>query len=182
MLGIFNEVNFINSDISVVLERAQYSDTLYNFLREGKDYRGLKRSIQKIVEASNLSDDEIKSDTKNIVRIAKRAIQIILDILSLARDTTDGVIHIVGFVGHLFGGLNIVNWFMWLIGSKIIGLVLRLLRLAVDTLEYNSCEKEAKQIVKLLKDKAESTDNADLKKQCLQNANKLEKAIIKYDR
>ena len=184
--GIFNEVKFMGYVTNIPLaEGAKFDWFLNNFLKEGHDYKGLKAAMKKVVDAAELSDEELSENPNKYMNFAKRALQIILDIIAVGIDS-------VSNVGNLFIYANMVvapasfmasfspmGWLMWMIGFILTKLVDRLLRLAIDKAEFKKCKEEAESIVQLLKDKAAKTDDKDLKEKYLNHAKKL-KSRIKY--
>lgn len=182
--GIFNEVNFISGNIITLNEGARFDWALNNFLKEGKDYKGLKKAMQKVQEATDLSDEELVKDPSKFMKIAKRALQIILDILAMSID-------VVQTVGNFFVWINMITpfvkfspkgWLIWMIGFILTKLVDRLLRLVVDKAEFKQCKNDAEEIVKLLRDKADKTNDKELKTKYKEEADRLKKKIKYYSK
>lgn len=182
--GIFNEVNFVNGNVVALNEGAKFDWFLNNFLKEGKDYKGLKKAMSKVQEAVDLSDEELAKDPSKFMEISKRALQIILDILSMSID-------VVQAIGNFFVYINLIapftkfspkGWLMWMIGFILTKLVDRLLRLAVDKAEFKHCKTEAEGMVKLLRDKADKTNDRELKAKYREEADRLKKKIKYYSK
>lgn len=182
--GIFNEVNFIGGNVMALNEGARFDWALNNFLKEGKDYKGLKKAMSKVQEAIDLPDEELAKDPSKFMKISKRALQIILDILAMSID-------VVSTVGNFFVYINLIapfakfspkGWLMWMIGFVLTKLVDRLLRLAVDKVEFKQCKNEAEEMVKLLRDKADKTNDKELKAKYKEEADRLKKKIRYYSK
>ena len=63
-----------NADLikqSAILEGAKIDWVLKNFLEEGQDYKGLKKEVNKIIEANNLPKDQIKAKAKDLYIFVK---------------------------------------------------------------------------------------------------------------
>lgn len=179
--GIFNEVEFIsNSSIKSLNEGARFDYYLTNFLKEGGDYKGLKASMKKVIKAVNLSDEEFKQNSNKIINIAKRTIQIILDIICVGVDAIEGFG--TGMLLVYTGPFNVINWLIWMIGFILTKLVTRVLRLAVDTAEYKSCLKEANQLVEILENKASSIDGEKEREKYNKQIDILKKKIKFYSK
>ena len=182
--GIFNEVNFINGNVIVLNEGAKFDWLLNNFLKEGKDYKGLKKAMAKVQEAVNLSDEELAKDPSKFMKTSKRAIQIILDILAMGIDVVQTVGNFFVYINFLvpFTKFSPKGWLIWMIGFILTKLIDRLLRLAVDKAEFKQCKNEAEEVVKLLRDKADKTNDKDLKDKYREEADRLKKKIRYYSK
>jgi len=182
--GIFNEVEFINDNIITLNEGAKFDWFLNNFLQEGNDYRGLKKAMQKVKDSVDLSDEELSKDLNKYMNFGKRAIQIILDILSIGIDVVETIGNFFVYINAIapFAPFSIKGWLLWMIGFIITKLIDRLLRLAIDTAEFKKCKSEAEDMVKLLRDKADKTDDKELKTKYREEANRLKNRIKYYSR
>ena len=182
--GIFNEVRFIAEDVLPINEGAKFDWFLNNFLKEGKDYKGLKRAMQKVQEATDLSDKELAKDPSKFMKISKRALQIILDILAMGIDAVQTIGNFFVYINLIapFAKFSIKGWLVWMIGFISTKLVDRLLRLVVDKAEFKQCKNEAEEMVKLLRDKADKTDDKELKVKYREEADRLKRKIRYYSK
>lgn len=183
--GIFNEVKFIGGDVVPLNEGAKFDWALNNFLKEGKDYKGLKKAMQKVKDATELSDEELMKDPNKYMTFGKRALQVILDILALGVDifqTVGNFLVYINVMANPFLKFSFKSWLIWMIGFILTKLIDRLLRLAVDTAEFKQCKTEAEAMVKLLRDKADKTNDKELKAKYREEADKLKKKIKYYSK
>lgn len=182
--GIFTEVKFIDGDMVSLNEGAKFDWSLNNFLKEGKDYKGLKNAMQKVKDAADLSDEELSKNPNKYMIFGKRALQIILDILAMGIDVFQTIGNFFVYINFLvpFAKFSIKGWLIWMIGFILTKLVDRLLRLTIDTAEFKQCKNEAEDIVKLLRNKAEKTDDKELKAKYREEADRLKKKIRYYSK
>ena len=174
----FNNEDLIRS--AAILEGAKLDIALKNFMKEGKDYKGLKKDLRDIIKANNMDDSDLKTAHNGLMHACKRVLQILSDIESM--------LMVPGIIG--FGGKDMVSSFIsaglyrshisiivTFIVSFIIG---RLMRLLCDTIEFKTLKKDAESIIEKLRTMAKDSSNEDLKKKYNTEADRLEESIKKY--
>ena len=175
---------------AALLEGAKIDIALKNFIDEGEDYKGLKRELKKIIDANNMSKEELQTGKNGFMHVCKRILQILLDIsicisTGFEIGTTIAAVANVGQINKvlaLFGGkVSVASIIIKSIAKLIVGFIInRLLRYAVDAIEFAELKKDAKTIVEDLRTmakKAESKKDAD---KFNKEADRLEDAIAKY--
>lgn len=179
---------------SCLLEGAKMDLLLKNFIKEGKDYKGLKSDLNEIIKANNMDDKQLTSKGKGFLHICKRILQILVDIDSMllpvntASNIAIGVrmAKDVNMAAAMFGATAsvalapvIIKAIITLIVNFIIN---RLLRLAIDAIEFSVIKSDAEEIVKELRKMAENTNDNKLKKKYDSEADRLEQSIEKYSK
>lgn len=180
---------------SCILEGAKIDMTLKNFLKEGKDYKGLKKDLREIIRANDLDTDELQTDRKGFMHICKRILQVTYDLGAVVGGVL-GVADIIsaGTIGagyaSLFGGtagavMSSATVFIviFAIISYVIGFIInRLIRFAVDSVEFNTLKKDCNKIVDQLEDLANKTNDKKKADKYRKEAQRLKDSIRKYDR
>ena len=176
-----------NADLikqSAILEGAKIDWVLKNFLEEGQDYKGLKKEVNKIIEANNLPKDQIKSKGKGLIHICKRILQIIgdLNVCAAIGATASNI-----FIGTKFiaagsaaaGSVLITGTIVIFIVGFIIN---RILRYCYDSAEFNAISTDAVEIIQTLRKHAKETNDAKLSAKLNKQADNLQKALNKYSK
>lgn len=175
----FGDENLVRQ--SAILEGAKMDMALKNFMKEGKDYKGLKKDLRDIMKANNMSDKDLETGKKGLLHACKRILQVLSDI--------ESALMIPGAI--ISGGLTLPMVFAMpaagiplLIGyivSYIVAFICsRLFRLLWDTIEFKTLKEDAESIVEDLRDMAKNTSNDSLKKKYNAEADRLEESIKKY--
>ena len=169
---------------SAILEGSRIDLALKNFLKEGKDYKGLKNDLRTIIDANNLDDKYLTSGSSKFIHICKRIIQVLLDIDAAVIPAAA----VAGGVGSavaatMVGGISIPLVIIIAILDFVVSFIVnRLLRYLVDTIEFDTIRNDTKEIISDLRSKADDTDDEKLKKKYLENANKLSEALKKHSK
>lgn len=175
---------------AALLEGAKIDIALKNFIDEGEDYKGLKRELKKIIDANNMSKDELKTGKNGFMHTCKRILQILIDIDSiLTLGLNSGIaattaIHLskANKVLAIFGGkVSIAGYIIKSIVQIVVLFIInRLLRYAVDAIEFAELKKDAKAIVEDLRTMAKKADSKKDADKFNKEADRLEDAIAKY--
>ena len=169
---------------SAILEGSRIDLALKNFLKEGKDYKGLKNDLRTIIDVNNLDDKYLTSGSSKFIHICKRIIQVLLDIDAAVIPAAA----VAGGVGSavaatMVGGISIPLVIIIAILDFVVSFIVnRLLRYLVDTIEFDTIRNDTKEIISDLRSKADDTDDEKLKKKYLENANKLSEALKKHSK
>jgi len=170
---------FGNEDLirsSAILEGAKFDLALKNFMKEGKDYKGLKKDLRDIIKANDLDEDKLKTGHKGFMHACKRICQVLEDIGSIT-----GPISVVGgaVVPMLIGGNPVA--LLSAIASAVVSFIIsRLFRFLWDTIEFNAIKEDAETIVSDLRRLAKKTEDKKLKDRYNAEADRLEESIKKY--
>lgn len=172
---------------SVLTEGAKFDLLLKNFLKEGEDYRGLKKDLKEIIAANDMSDEQLRSKGKGFLHVCKRVLQILQDInvpFSIGFNTTS-MIAKASVISKLAASLgvtvNVVPIFVGGIVGMIVGIIInRLFRLAIDAVEFDRLKKDAEDIVRELRSMAKK--NPKMAKKYNSEADRLEASIKKYSK
>lgn len=158
-----------------LLEGAKFTMWVDNFLKEGKDYKGLKSELRKVMDANDMSNERLKTGRKGFMHACKRILQILMDI---------GLTSFTGVAGvYTLGTILIPPLFIGGIISIILTIVInRLLRFAVDSVEFNSIKEDSEDIVDQLRTNAKNTKDKKLAKKYSDSADRLEEAIKKHSK
>ena len=168
-----------------LLEGAKFDLLMKNFLKEGKDYKGLKADLKEIIEANDLDDSKLASKGKGLLHVCKRVLQICCDIDAAVGAGIGGVGIGAGIVGLLASGaapIALIPIIYCIVGFIVSFIINRLIRLLVDHIEFDTVKKDAQDIVSDLRKQARSTDNKKLADKYTAEADKLEAAIAKYSK
>lgn len=176
---------FDNDDLvrqAAILEGAKFDMALKNFMKEGKDYKGLKKDLRDIMKANNMSDENLETGKNSILHACKRVVQILADLES-ALIIPGAVIGTAGTIPAMLAmpAVGVPVFIGSIIGYVIGFIVSRLMRLLWDTIEFKTLKDDATEIVKELRTMAENSKNDTLKKKYKAEADKLEDAIKKYN-
>lgn len=172
-----------------ILEGAKFDLFFSNFLKEGKDYKGLKKDLNDIIKANSLSTDKLKTGKNGIMHKCKRVIQILLDISGVL--CTGGDIVSIGIMGISsirnsktdIDPRNLFKLIKMGLGFVIGFLITKVLRFAVDSVEFKSIEKDCKTIISDLNkasNKAKKNGDNELADHYDNEAKRLEKALKVY--
>lgn len=163
---------------AAVLEGAKLDLTLKNFMKEGKDYKGLKKDLRDIIKANNLDDKDLKSGKRGFMHICKRILQVTEDLNNVINPISQ--IGSVAINTALLGAINptvLISAIITIVINFIAG---RLFRLLWDTIEFNTIKGDAESIVSDLRRMAKNTNDPKLKKKYESEADRLEESIKKY--
>lgn len=166
---------------SALLEGAKIDLGLKNLFKEGKDYKGLKKDVNEIISANNLSKDELRSKGKGFMHICKRILQVCEDLLLLFNiaGNTSKVAAVIA-VGVTPVGVTMI--ISTIVGGVIGFIINRLFRYLWDTAEFSAIKKDAEDIVSDLRRQAKKTDNKKYAEKLNKEADKLEDSIAKYSK
>ena len=177
---------FGNADLirqSAILEGAKIDWKLKNWLREGKDYKGLKKEVKEIIKANDLDDSDLRGNGRKFMHICKRILQICEDIgIAIGAGTAIGQMATglaVSAVSPIIG----VSYIVGTIVGFVIGFIInRLFRYLWDTLEFNNMKEDAENIVSDLRRNARKAENKKMADKFNSEADRLEAAIKKYSK
>lgn len=165
---------------SAMLEAAKMDMKLKNWLKEGEDYKGLKADVKKLIAANNLDDSKLKTGKKGLMHICKRILQVMYDIsLPVAGVSTAATVAGAFFLGPVAGVASLIGS---IVGFVIGFIINRLLRLAVDTVEFDAIRDDAYDIKDQLERKAKDEKNEKLAEKYKKEAEKLGEAIKRYSK
>lgn len=169
-----NNIDLIRQQ--ALLEGAKFDLMLNNYVNEGKDYKGLKKELKAIMKANKMSDEELKTGKKGILHSCKRAVQIILDLISVSL--------VGGAVGWGISSLILIpSAFLIPVLRFVLAFITsRLFRLAADAVEFDAIKKDAKKIVSDLRSNAKKSKDKSTSKKLNREADKLEFTIEKYSK
>lgn len=170
---------FGNSDLvrtSALLEGAKFDTWIKNFFKEGEDYKGLKKDLQEIVAANNMSEEGLKSKGKGFMHTCKRILQVMYDIDGMTIPAMGGM-RIAASIAA--GPVFVIGGIVSLVISFIVN---RLMRYLVDTVEFNTIQKDAEKIVSDLRREASKAENPEIAAKYNAEAERLEKSIEKYSK
>ena len=169
---------------SAILEGAKIDWALKNFLKEGQDYKGLKKEVNKIIEANNLPKDQMKSKGKGFMHICKRILQIMEDAGVIAGIGTSVSNISVGAKIIAAGGATIGSgMIIGTIVGFIVGFIInRILRYCYDSAEFNAISTDAIEIMQTLRKQAKETNDAKLSAKLNKQADDLQEALNKYSK
>lgn len=151
-----------------------------NFMREGKDYKGLKQLINDVADECNKSGDTIyaegKSGARKFLHICKRILQVLLDVGTLCALGFSGMTLASGIIGVFTAGPGALLTAILTIIHIVIGIIVsRAERYAVDFVEYRNAVGDAKSVVKELEAlKTTKTDPKAIERidKCIDKINK----------
>lgn len=176
-----------------LLEGAKLDLTLKNFLKEGQDYKDLKKNIKELVKAYDLNDEDLISGKRKLLHICKRILQVLSDIESvlIVGGSSAGAVAIlfsmtaedVAMAGGI--GATIFEMGAGLIFVAIITFIYyfleRLFRVLVDYVEFDTIRKDANNIIDQLEDNAKKSKDKKLKKEYKEKAEELKNKLRKYE-
>lgn len=144
---------------AAILEGAKldllFRNFIKNFMKEGKDYRGLRSLLNDVADECSKSGDIIRNEgrtgARKFLHVCKRILQVLIDIsaacsMGFSGGMLIGTIagaFIVGPAALLMGALQII--------AVVINLMInRLLRFAVDCAEYSNATDDARDTIREL--------------------------------
>ena len=162
-----------------LLEGAKFDLLLKNFLKEGKDYKGIKGLLKEIAEETNKDKEQIKLEGKSggrkFLHLCKRALQILEDIASKAAGIAasnalaNGMSASLGMgkaigTGAAVGG--VAGAVVFGLISVIVGVLInRAIRFGADYLEFNQVKEDANKVISDLEDiKSKATDKKEIER------------------
>lgn len=157
---------------AALLEGAKIDWVLKNFLKEGEDYKGLKKDLKEIIRANDLDDRHLKTEDE-AMHICKRILQVSQDLAIIN------------------GGVTVVSYALTLNPAMILGSIIgfvigfiinRLLRYSWDTIEFDAIKKDSETIVSDLRRSAKKATEPKIVKKLNNEADRLEEAIEKYSK
>ena len=169
---------------SAILEGAKIDWALKNFLKEGQDYKSLKKEVNKIIEANNLPKDQMKSKGKGFMHVCKRILQILQD-ACIAGGTAMTVSNIsIGAKIVAAGGAVVGSGIIaGAIAGFVVGFIInRILRYCFDSAEFNAISTDAIEIIQTLKKQAKDTNDVKLAAKLNKQADDLQEALNKYSK
>lgn len=185
--SLFSECNYDPTLIerAAILEGAKLDLKLQNWLKEGEDYKSLKKDVREIVKANNLDDSELKSGKDGFMHTCKRILQCLEDILILTSGISAGTGVAAGITATVVSGNPV--FLLTSVLPNILGFVIgfiinRLERLLWDTIEFNTIKKDAETIVSDLRATAKKCENKKMAEKFNSEADRLEKSIEKYSK
>lgn len=182
-------------EYSALLEGAKIDLALQNFLKEGKDYKGLKKDVKDIIKANDLDPDNYRSKGKGFMHVCKRILQVCEDIAVPLGIGTD-VASIAGGLkmaskanaaAAAFGLASVAVSPMTIVINGIITLVIsfiinRLFRYLLDTIEFNTIKEDAIDVVRDLRISASKANDPKIAEKFNKEADRLEESIKKYSK
>lgn len=184
-------------ETAALLEGAKLDLALKNFLKEGKDYKGLKSDVQKLVDMYDLDDRKLISGRNAAMHLIKRILQVLADI-EAAITIGAGIPTVVGtgvataltFKTAADAGLAVSTGAVaaGITGAVLYSIVIfiiyflwnRLWRLIYDSVEFYVIEKDANEVIDELKDLASECKDKKRKKKYEEEAEKLRKKLKEY--
>lgn len=175
-----------------LLEGAKFDLLLKNFLKEGKDYRGIKGLLKEIAEETNKDKEQIKLEGKSggrkFLHLCKRALQILEDIgfaisiplgginiaskaagVAASNALANGISASLGMgkavgTGAAVGG--VAGAVVFGLITLIVGLLInRAVRFGADYLEFNQVKEDANKVISDLEDiKSKATDKKEIER------------------
>lgn len=160
---------------SAILEGAKFDLALKNFLKEGKDYKGLKAAVKEVIRANDLPRDDLKTGKNGFMHAIKRILQVLQDV-SIITGSIQGVAQLFIVSG------NPILFISTLVGFVVGVFINRLLRYAYDTIEFNAMKDDAEEVISMLEANASKAKDPKLKKRYNDEANKVREALKKYSK
>ena len=145
-----------NADLihqSALLEAAKMDAVLKNFMKEGKDYKGLKKDLNTILEANDLPKEEFGRKSSKLLHVCKRVLQVCYDLDAA----------IAGVAGAA-GTITIAATMPAMLPMYIISLVVaficnRIMRYIVDTVEFKNLEGDINNIISDMREAAKNCED-----------------------
>lgn len=175
---------------SAILEGAKLDLALKNFLKEGQDYKSLKKDLNEIIKANDISDEALRSDGRKLLHVCKRVLQYAYDISAI-------IVPVVG-AGEIASktviGAKIVKTGLMapagltvtvvcsIIGYVVGFIINRLIRFLIDTVEFKTVKEDAEDVVRELRSNAKKANDPKLAKKMESEADRLEASIAKYSK
>lgn len=198
---IFESVRFLNEfdEMKTLSEGAKFDLFASRFAQEGEDYTEIKKLVEKVAKDSKLDDKEIQKHSKGVVYNIKRCLQVACDIVSNASSgasTATSIKYIKDVskttafskavnaagetvtVSNDFENKLIDNKYVHsLITILVAFLCSRVIRYCVDTVEFASIRKDAREMITALREKAKDTTNEKAAEKMRDQADKIEREI-----
>lgn len=168
----FNDTGLINQ--SAMLEAAKMDTALQNFMKEGKDYKGLKKDLNTILEAYDLPKEEFGRKSDNMLRVCKRVIQICLDLYA-AIALGIGAAGVVAFATTMNAALPI-----YIIKFVVRFICDRFIRYLVDTAEFEKLKGDVNNIIDDMRAAAKNYEDEKHAAKLNSAADKLEASLRKH--
>lgn len=159
---------------SAMLEAAKMDGALKNFMKEGKDYKGLKKDLNTIIAAYDLPKEEFGRKSNKLLHVCKRILQVCYDLDAAigAGVAAGGAVAMIATMPAMLP-VYIISW--------VIGFICnRLLRLLVDTVEYKNLEGDVQGIVTDLRAAAKKSEDEKRAAKMNAAADKLEESLAKH--
>jgi len=170
-------------------EGAKIDFLLKNFLKEGEDYRGLKKDLREIIKANDLDESKLTTGHKGFLHVCKRILQVLADIDVPFMAGQTGVriaanIKLAKTLAATVGGkVSIPAIVVRAIVSFVISfLINRLWRLLYDHIEFSALKKDAEEIKAQLEDNAKKSKNDSVRKHYEKQAERVQDMIDKYSK
>ena len=168
----FNDTGLIHQ--SAMLEAAKMDAALQNFMKEGKDYKGLKKDLNTILMAHDLSDEDFGRKSNNLLHVCKRILQVCYDL--------DGVFAgVIGTGGAVAIAATMPAMLPIYIVSFVVGFICnRLMRYLVDTVEFKKLEGDVNNIIDDMRAAAKNCEDEKRAAKLNSAADKLEASLRKH--
>ena len=156
-----------------LLEGAKFDMTMKNFMKEGEDFKGLKKELKEIMKMNDMDDSELQSNVNSPAHVVLRILQILEDLC---------VVYSIGVGGTqiILSGFNPIILIGSIIGFAIGFLINRVFRFLWDSIHFNVIKKDCENIVLQLRKMSKDTKDSKLQKKYSDEADRLEAAIEKY--
>lgn len=172
---------------SAILEGAKLDMCLKNFLKEGQDYKSLKKDLNDVIKANNISDESLRSNGRKLLHVCKRILQYTYDIANIAfpiagagqAGATINKLAKSGMVSTTGITVTVISSIIVFVINFIIN---RLLRLLVDTVEFKTVKEDAEDVIKELRSNAKKANDPKLAEKMESEADRLEASVIKYSK
>ena len=198
---IFESVRFLNEfdEMKTLSEGAKFDLFASRFAQEGEDYTEIKKLVEKVAKDSKLDDKEIQKHSKGIAYNIKRCLQVACDIVSNASSgaTTASSLKYIKDVSKTTAFSQVVNsagrtvtvsndfenklinnkYVHSLITILVTFLCSRVIRYCIDTVEFASIRKDAREMVTTLREKAKDITNEKAAGKMRDQADKIEREI-----
>ena len=168
----FNDTGLIHQ--SAMLEAAKMDTVLKNFMKEGKDYKGLKKDLNTILEANDLPKEEFGRKSSKLLHVCKRVLQVCYDL--------DAAIGGVVATGGIVAAAATMPAMLpsYIIGYVIAFICNRLLRYAVDVVEFKNLEGDVNNIISDMRAAAKNCEDEKRAAKLNASADKLEESLRKH--
>lgn len=202
--SIFESVDFLNEsdyffDMSFV-EGAKFDLFNNRYSLEGEDYTKIKNLLNQTVKDSKMDKKYIQKHSRGIVYNIKRTLQVVCDVVGIGtniattstsvdfiRKANSKSIHKVDILDK--NGTPIeLDFNRTLLQRKYINSILvflitflcsRIIRYCVDVAEFASIRKDAKEMVKILRDKAKDAKDEKIAAKMRDQADRIENELEK---
>ena len=172
---------------TAILEGAKLDMSLKNFLKEGQDYKGLKKDLNEIIKANDISDESLRSNGRKLLHVCKRILQCTYDIANIVTPIAGA--GQIGFSASALARSGMISaaGLTTTVISSIIALVVnfiinRLIRLLIDTVEFKTVKEDAEDVVRELRSNAKKANDPKIAKKMESEADRLEASIAKYSK